>query len=489
MAERRKGHVWQPIRDMSPESRTAAFPELDALLAVWRQQRARLDGTDALREFQARLVRSWSIETGILERLYTLDEAVTLTLVEQGFDASLLSHGDTDLPAQQLVDILRDHQEVAEGLFTFVKGDRQLSTSYVRELHQALTRHQPTCDALDPQGNWIQVPLRRGDWKLLPNNPGDPSTRAIWHQYCPPEQVASEMDRLVAMHLGHGGVAYPAEAAWLHHRFTQIHPFQDGNGRVARALASLVCIRAGGFPLVVHRRQKDDYIRALEAADEGELGPLTEMVDRQQRDAFVRAVGLAHQVMEQETNLDAIVADARRRFEDALLHRSEALRRAVADLVTAAHQRLREVADTLNASLPSAVCATAFQSGAEDTHWFRAQIDATARNLGYRANLTGPKSWVHLRLQHEDVASLVVSFHHVGRVEDGVVATTAFLTRRDRAIGGREPEPAGAFETHPACEAPLTFTAGRDPAELRTAFSAWLDRAVTIGLDRWRRSI
>ena len=41
------------------------------------------------------------------------------------------------------------------------------------------------------------------------------------------------------------GVPLEVEAAWLHHRFTQIHPFEDGNGRVARALASLVFIPDG----------------------------------------------------------------------------------------------------------------------------------------------------------------------------------------------------------------------------------------------------
>lgn len=48
-------------------------------------------------------------------------------------------------------------------------------------------------------------------------------------------------------------VSPEVEAAWLHHRFTQIHPFQDGNGRIARLLASLVFIKAGWFPLVVTR--------------------------------------------------------------------------------------------------------------------------------------------------------------------------------------------------------------------------------------------
>ena len=40
-------------------------------------------------------------------------------------------------------------------------------------------------------------------------------------------------------------------AAWLHHRFTQIHPFQDGNGRVARVLTTMVMLKAGLLPLVV----------------------------------------------------------------------------------------------------------------------------------------------------------------------------------------------------------------------------------------------
>ncbi len=75
------------------------------------------------------------------------------------------------------------------------------------------------------------------------------------HEYCPPEQVTSEMDRLIELHREHqiGEIPPEVEAAWLHHRFTQIHPFQDGNGRIARCLASLVFIQAKWFPLVLTR--------------------------------------------------------------------------------------------------------------------------------------------------------------------------------------------------------------------------------------------
>ncbi|NEO28856.1 MAG: Fic family protein [Symploca sp. SIO3C6] len=76
------------------------------------------------------------------------------------------------------------------------------------------------------------------------------------------------------------------EAAWLHHRFTQIHPFQDGNGRVARCLASLVFIQDGWFPLVLTRDNRADYIAALEQADHGNLSDLINLFSKSQKQAF-----------------------------------------------------------------------------------------------------------------------------------------------------------------------------------------------------------
>ncbi len=84
----------------------------------------------------------------------------------------------------------------------------------------------------------------------------------------------------------------PGSGEGEHHRFTQSHPFQDGNGRVARALASLVGIGGNAFPLVVMRQQQASYFRALGQADDGDLASLIMMTERQQREALSQVVRL-----------------------------------------------------------------------------------------------------------------------------------------------------------------------------------------------------
>ena len=88
----------------------------------------------------------------------------------------------------------------------------------------------------------MDVSLTKGARKTQGNYPvqgGDTYT------YGPPGHVASEMDRLIDLYSCHvrNGVSSEVLAAWLYHGFAQIHPFQDGNGRVARVLASLILLK------------------------------------------------------------------------------------------------------------------------------------------------------------------------------------------------------------------------------------------------------
>ena len=99
-----------------------------------------------------------------------------------------------------------------------------------------MTRNQRTCAGVDQFGKATEVDLLHGEYKRWPNNPVRADGRI--DEYCPPVHVDAEMERLIELHLAHEAEGVPPEvsSAWLHHRFTQIHPFQDGNGRMHRCL-------------------------------------------------------------------------------------------------------------------------------------------------------------------------------------------------------------------------------------------------------------
>ena len=62
-------------------------------------------------------------------------------------------------------------------------------------------------------------------------------------------------------------------AAFLHHRFVEIHPFTDGNGRVARLLANLYLIANGYPPVVIKTEDRGKYYKCLRSADAGDPVP------------------------------------------------------------------------------------------------------------------------------------------------------------------------------------------------------------------------
>jgi len=72
----------------------------------------------------------------------------------------------------------------------------------------------------------------------------------------------------------------PAELAWLHARFEQLHPFLDGNGRAGRLLLNLLLVRLGYPPAIIRKGDRERYLAALRRADDGDCGPLGEFFAR-----------------------------------------------------------------------------------------------------------------------------------------------------------------------------------------------------------------
>ncbi|MEW6747755.1 MAG: Fic family protein [Planctomycetota bacterium] len=424
--------------------------------------------------------------------MYQIDRGVTVLLIEQGLDASLIPYGTTDKPAQEVIEIVQSHNDTLEGLFAFVRGERKLTKNYICEIHQQITRHQSTVTARDGQGRLVERPMSHGRFKQWPNNPMIPGKGL--HEYCPPEQVDSEMDRLVLLHEQHeaADVSPDVESAWLHHRFTQVHPFEDGNGRVARAIASLVLIRRGLFPLLVTRDERKAYLEALSEADRGNLSALVQLFAKAQRMCLRKALSVSEDVLAAHAAKERILAAA----VEQLAERNRDLQSRQRNVIgfsgrleeIAAHELgslAREIDSQLKPVDPGfrAVQDSSYEG---QVHWFRSQIIDIAKRFDYFADTRTYAAWQRLRIFESRQTSIVVSFHCLGTSFSGTMACVAFVEHRDIT------DAAGQFTRdgpYPAMPDIFQFTYLDNPEALEGQFRKWLSQTINFALEQWRKQL
>ena len=128
--------------------------------------------------------------------------------------------------------------------------DLDVSEHSVRRIHEAACRPQLTHRVRVDDRIQDHV-LAGGDYKHHPNHRLTDTGR--WLATAPVALVRPEMARVVerAGSAAFAGLHPVAQAAFLDHALVHVQPFADGNGRVARALASGRLLRAAGVPLLV----------------------------------------------------------------------------------------------------------------------------------------------------------------------------------------------------------------------------------------------
>jgi len=485
---------WQPIDDLPSNWKNLISSELPPLVTVWKEQAQSLRSSGEFKTFMDRLRREIAIETGIIERLYSIVRGITRLLIEQGINEALIPHGSTDRPVKQVVSLIRDQESAIEGLFDFVGGERTLSTSYIKELHQLLTRNQDSTEAETPTGQIIRVDLIRGDWKRLPNNPKRPD--GYMHEYCPPEHVASEMDNLIKWHCQHLTLQIPpeVEAAWLHHRFTQIHPFQDGNGRVARCLASLIFMQAGWFPLSLTRDDREAYIAGSEQADQGNLSNLINLFAKRQKQAFIRSLGLSEQILSEKRRTQAVIASIadkiRQNKSASIQDRCQKVEGFASNLFKIASDRLQDISDEIKLSVQNIVSdaqifTVAAPAGDTRSYYHRFQVVETARQTGYFANISPYHSWIQLVINVESATTILLSFHVLGHEYRGLLACSACAYHRDNAEEGVQ----NIRDIQSLTDSVFQFSYADEEDNLKQRFKEWLEDILISGLEYWNKSI
>lgn len=125
-------------------------------------------------------------------------------------------------------------------------AEEPLSESLIKQLHLLLKT-----GTSDSQKEWFAV----GDYKHLPNEVGGIET-------CPPQEVHREMKNLISNY-NHCKKKVLEHILDFHVHFEQIHPFQDGNGRVGRLIMFKECLANGIVPFIITDELKLFYYRGL----------------------------------------------------------------------------------------------------------------------------------------------------------------------------------------------------------------------------------
>lgn len=146
--------------------------------------------------------------------------------------------------------------------------DTPMTQNFIRQLHKVLLREDYTVYRNLPGGIQTSYVIHAGQYKTRPNSVitryGDR------FEYASPEETPALMSDLVDWYnlAEESGEYTPVElAALFHYRYIRIHPFEDGNGRIARLMVNYILARHGWPMIVVRSRDKRKYIEALHMSD------------------------------------------------------------------------------------------------------------------------------------------------------------------------------------------------------------------------------
>lgn len=477
--------IWSPIK-FDEKWNSVKTEKFDIIYPSWEKRRAELQkNEEQYKRFMDQLKRKQAIDTGILERMYDLKKGITETFIKEGFVDSYLQHGDTDIAPNLLMKYLGDNFEAIDFIFDFVKNDRQLSVGYIKELHSLITRHQDSTEAIDQFGNRVRITLVKGQFKNSPNNP---MRDGIVYNYCPPEQVESEMDNLISIfnrELGNAHIL--VKAAFLHHAFVQIHPFQDGNGRIARLLASFVLIKEGLFPLTIDRDERIKYIAALESADQKEYQALIDVISFNQINSIERA--LNWQIIENTSGYDDVlnvlgaklsnyrmieVEQQNKRILQNMNHVFLVIRSEMENYKEDLQKRLDKITEIDSSYCPPEEA---------NAYYYARQIINYANQYDYYVNLSLNKCWGRMFISIDQTKKyrLILSVHHYG-YDKSTFAVGAFLSKEITGVISEETGSRREYIDIPVGVPPLTLSSEKDIDELKSSIKQQVEISIMSAL-------
>ncbi len=173
-------------------------------------------------------------------------EGNTITLQEA---RNLLEENKT--PKNKTLREIYDVQNTEKAFFRLMDTQEDISHGFIIALHKELM------ESIDDRAGY-----RITDVRVIKAN----------FEATPAPYVQTDMNLLLQWYEKNKRQLHPLVLAILfHHKFERIHPFMDGNGRTGRMLLNYIVTKNRYPPLIIHKKTRDAYLRALRTADEARL--------------------------------------------------------------------------------------------------------------------------------------------------------------------------------------------------------------------------
>ena len=257
---------------------------------------------------------STEVEQRVLQRF-----RLWWTYHSNAIEGNRLTQGETEIfllegltakgkPLKDHLD-LRGHSNAINYLLDFIRHQEVLTEASIRELHKILLIEPYRVEAITPTGQQTSKVVALGEYKSQPNHVRTPTGEI--HFYAAPEDTPAKMKDLLDQYRDlEQKKTHPLKiAALFHHGFTAIHPFDDGNGRMARLLMNLILMQHGYPPAVIRISERDKYLLTLREADQGSSDGIIEFVAEHvvaSLDVYLRAV--AGEEIHEPTDLEKEIA-------------------------------------------------------------------------------------------------------------------------------------------------------------------------------------
>ena len=176
---------------------------------------------------------------------------------------------------------MSDHNTVLERLIEVTRGEYPLTETFIRDIHKLLFNRVTDLKTMaeTPDGKSTSRVIEIGKYKTMPNHAKTKTGETFY--FATPEETPAKMYDLIEWfrkEKDKPDVNPIILAALFHYRFIRIHPFDDGNGRVARILMNFILMQFGYPPVIIKTEDKENYYAVLRLADADELEPFIEHI-------------------------------------------------------------------------------------------------------------------------------------------------------------------------------------------------------------------